>query len=205
MTNDSPADHWDQRYATDEYWYGKLPSDFLKAHVGTLPAGGRVLCLGEGEGRNAVFLAAQGFEVVAVDASAVGLAKAERLAQERRVHITTVRADLADYALGLDAWDGIVSIWCHLPPAPRARLHHNLASALRPGGAFLLEAYTPAQLALGTGGPKSIELLPTLATLRGELAGLDLELATEREREVYEGRGHGGRSAVVQVVARRPR
>lgn len=200
----SPADHWDQRYGTAEYWYGTLPNDFLREHAAALPRGGRVLCLGEGEGRNATYLAAQGFDVVAVDASAVGLAKAERLARDRGVRITTVHTDLADFGLGRDAWDGIVSIWCHLPQPLRARVHHDVTIALRPGGAFLLEAYTPAQLQFGTGGPKTVDLLPSLTELRTELAGLDFEVAVEREREVHEGRGHGGRSAVVQVLARRP-
>jgi SAM-dependent methyltransferase len=203
MTDPSAAGHFDQRYGTDEYWYGTLPNDFLKEHVAALPPGGRVLCLGEGEGRNAVFLAAQGFEVVALDASAVGLAKAERLAGERSVTITTLCTDLADFALGSDAWDGVVSIWCHLSPALRARVYRDVGRALRPGGAFLLEAYIPAQLELKTGGPRSVELLPTLAELRDELVGLEFELAIERERDVHEGRGHGGRSAVVQIIARR--
>ena len=205
MTDPSAAGHFDQRYGTDEYWYGTLPNDFLKEHVAALPPRGRVLCLGEGEGRNAVFLAAQGFEVVALDASAVGLAKAERLAGERSVAITTLCTDLADFALGSDAWDGIVSIWCHLAPALRTRVYRDAVPVLRPGGAFLLEAYTPAQLELKTGGPRSVELLPTLAALREELVGLEFELAIERERNVHEGRGHGGRSAVVQLIARRKR
>jgi SAM-dependent methyltransferase len=205
MTDPSAAGHFDQRYGTDEYWYGTLPNDFLKEHVAALPPRGRVLCLGEGEGRNAVFLAAQGFEVVALDASAVGLAKAERLAGERSVAITTLCTDLADFALGSDAWDGIVSIWCHLAPPLRTRVYRDAVLALRPGGAFLLEAYTPAQLDLKTGGPRSVELLPTLAALREELVGLEFEFAIERERDVHEGRGHGGRSAVVQLIARRKR
>ena len=203
MTESSPAGQWDQRYRTDEYWYGVLPNDFLREHVSALPPRGRVLCLAEGEGRNAVFLAAQGFEVVAVDASAVGLAKAESLAREQRVSITTVQADLTDYILGREAWDGIVSIWCHLPPALRARIHRDVGSALRIGGVFLLEAYTPAQLEFKTGGPPTAELMPTLAQLRAELAGLEFRFAIERERDVHEGRGHDGRSAVVQVIARR--
>ncbi len=204
MTDQSPADQWNQRYATEGYWYGTQPNDFLKEHVAALPPRGRVLCLAEGEGRNAVFLAAQGFEVVALDVSTVGLAKAERLARERRVSITTVQADLASYALGHDAWDAIVSIWCHLPPALRARVHRDAGPALRVGGVFLLEAYTPAQLAFKTGGPPTAELLPTLAALRSELSGLEFDLATERERDVHEGSGHDGRSAVVNIIARRP-
>ena len=203
MTDRSAASHWDQRYGTGDYFYGTLPNDFLKEHVAALPPGGRVLCLGEGEGRNAVFLAAEGFDVVALDASAVGLAKAERLARERHVSITTVRADLAEYALGRDAWDGIVSIWCHLPSVLRARVYHDVGPALKVGGAFLLEAYTPAQLEFRTGGPQSVDLLPTLAAVRAELGGLEFELAIEREREVHEGCGHRGRSAVVEIIARR--
>lgn len=203
MTEHSAASQWDQRYGTEGYWYGTQPNDFLKEHVAVLPPRGRVLCLAEGEGRNAVFLATQGFEVVAVDASAVGLAKAERLARERQVSITTVQADLSDYILAHDAWDAIVSIWCHLPPALRARVHANVRPALRAGGVFLLEAYTPAQLEFKTGGPPTAELMPTLAGLRTELSGLEFEVAIERERDVHEGRGHDGRSAVVQVIARR--
>jgi SAM-dependent methyltransferase len=195
--------HWNQRYGTPEYCYGTEPNDFLRERAVALPIRGRVLCLGEGEGRNAVFLASLGFEVVAVDASAVGLAKAERLAHERGVRITTVLADLADFDLGRDAWDGIVSIWCHMAQPLRSRVHHAVTRALKTGGAFLLEAYAPAQLALGTGGPKTIDLLASLAELRQDLAGIDLEVAVEREREVHEGRGHGGRSAVVQLVARK--
>ncbi len=200
-----PAGHWDQRYAAAEYWYGTQPNDFLMEQAGALPTRGRVLSLGEGEGRNAVFLAARGFEVVALDASAVGLAKAERLARERGARITTVRADLSDYVIEGGAWDGIVSIWCHLPPAVRARVNRDVTVALRPGGVFLLEAYTPAQLEFRTGGPKTIDLLPTLDALRAELTGLDFDVAVERERDVHEGRAHDGRSAVVQIVARRPR
>jgi len=204
MTDQSPAAQWDQRYGTEDYWYGTQPNDFLKEHVGALPPRGRVLCLAEGEGRNAVFLATHGFDVVAVDASAVGLAKAERLARERQVSISIVQADLSNYALGHDAWDAIVSIWCHLPPALRARVHRDVGPALRAGGVFLLEAYTPAQLEFKTGGPPTAELMPTLAGLRAELSGLEFGFAIERERDVHEGHGHDGRSAVVQVIARRP-
>jgi len=90
-----------------------------------------------------------------------------------------------------------------MAPPLRARVHHDVTRALRRGGAFVLEAYTPRQLELGTGGPKAAELLAPLAALVPELAGLDLEVAAERERDVHEGRGHGGRSAVVELVARR--
>lgn len=198
------ADHWNQRYADPGYWYGTQPNDFLREHAQALPPGGRVLSLGEGEGRNAAFLAALGFEVVALDASAVGLAKADRLVRDRGLQIASICIDIADFDFGRAAWDGILSIWCHLPAPLRTRVHRDIGVALRPGGALLLEAYTPAQLAFGTGGPKSLDLLAPLEALRCELTGLELEFARECERDVHEGRGHGGRSAVVQLVARRP-
>lgn len=194
---------WDERYGTTDYVYGTAPNGFLEAHAHLLPPG-EVLCLAEGEGRNAVFLARHGHLVTAVDASPVGLAKARALAARHGVEIETVCADLADYPLGVDRWVGIVSIFAHLPPALRRRVHAQVPAALRPGGLFLLEAYTPEQVALGTGGPKSPELMMDAATLAEELAGLEFLQLEELRREVIEGRGHTGQGAVVQVVARKP-
>jgi len=194
---------WDERYGAPGYFYGTAPNDFLLEHCGTIRAGGDVLCLAEGEGRNAVFLARQGFRVLAVDQSAVGLRKAEQLAAENGVRIDTVVADLAEFAVEPEHWDGIVSIWCHVPSALRRVLHRQVVAGLRSAGVFILEAYTPAQLDYGTGGPKDADLLPTLAELRDELAGLDFVYGEERERNVREGHGHSGPSAVVDVVARR--
>ncbi|MDI1247523.1 MAG: class I SAM-dependent methyltransferase [Lacunisphaera sp.] len=193
---------WDNRYATADFVFGTEPNDFLRACAGHIPAG-PVLCLGEGEGRNAVFLASRGYAVTAVDQSATGLAKARRLATERNLALATTVADLADYAIQPGTWAAIVSIFLHLPPELRARVYAQAVAGLQPGGVLLLEAYTPAQLAFGTGGPKEVTLLPTLAGLRGELAGLDLLIARECERDVIEGAGHSGRAAVVQVLARR--
>lgn len=195
---------WDERYDTHEYVYGTEPNDFLASVAGRIPAG-RVLSIGEGEGRNAVFLASLGYEVTAVDASAVGLHKVERLARERGLPVTTVHADLADFAIEPDAWDGIVSIFCHLPRALRLDVHRRVSQGLAPGGVFVVEAYTPRQLEFGTGGPKDPEMLVRLADLRDDLPGLSFELAREVDRPVAEGRFHDGMSAVVQVVARRPR
>lgn len=195
---------WDERYAEDDYVYGTEPNDFLRAAVANVPRG-RALCLAEGEGRNAVFLAQQGFDVLAVDRSAVGLQKAQRLAEDRGVQIETLVADLADYAIEPDSWDLIVSIFCHLPADVRRRLHAEVVAGLRPGGVFILEAYTPAQLEWGTGGPPTAELMMTREALTEELDGLEFEEAVERERDVIEGRFHTGRGAVVQVLAHKPR
>lgn len=194
--------NWNERYATNEYAYGTEPNDFLVEQARLIP-GGPVLCLAEGEGRNAVFLAGRGHAVTAVDGSATGLAKAQALATSRGVALTTHVADLADWRIEQGAWAGIVSIWCHLPPGLRRAVHVAVVQGLRPGGVFVLEAYTPAQLAFGTGGPREAQLLMTLGTLREELAGLEFVVAREVEREVHEGAFHNGRSAVVQLVARK--
>ena len=196
---------WDRRYAEPGFAYGTEPNDFLREQAERVfPAGGEVLSLAEGEGRNAVFLAQRGFRVTGVDASPVGLEKARKLAAERGVAIETVVADLDGFDLGVARWDGVVSIWCHTPPSLRARLHRAVVAALRPGGAFLLEAYTPAQLAHGTGGPKDVQLLMTADAVRAELAGLDLVHVEETVREIHEGAYHEGTSAVLQVLARKP-
>jgi SAM-dependent methyltransferase len=202
---DPPERHrsWDERYGAEEYVYGTEPNDFVVEVADRIPAG-RVLCLAEGEGRNAVYLASLGFDVTAVDASSVGLGKARRLAAERGVALETVHADLADFTIEPEAWHGIVSIWAHLPRPLRTRLYGQAARGLVPGGAFVLMAYTPAQLEYGTGGPPVADLLVALASVREDAPGLDFEIARELIREVHEGRRHDGLSAVVQVLARRP-
>lgn len=159
---------WDERYSQAEYVYGKNPNDFLVAVVEQIPQG-RVLCLAEGEGRNAVYLAQQGCQVTAVDASAVGLEKARKLAAERSVEIETIVADLSDFSIQPNAWDAIVSIFCHLPPIVRAKVHRQVVAGLRPRGVFVLEAYTPRQLDFKTGGPPQADLMMTLATLTASI------------------------------------
>lgn len=190
---------WDERYGRPEYVYGTEPNDFLRAEAGRIPKG-RVLCLAEGEGRNAVYLAGLGHEVTAVDLSIEGLKKAERLARERGVALTVEQADLAMYVPTPAAYEGIVTIFGHLPAPVRKRLYGMIAASLVPGGVFILEVYRPEQLAFGTGGPKDPTMLPTLALLREELVGLEFVVANEVEREIHEGIFHGGQSATVQVV-----
>jgi SAM-dependent methyltransferase len=191
---------WDERYAEPGFAYGTRPNDFLAEVIDRLPAG-RALCLAEGQGRNAVFLAERGFDVEAIDQSPVGLARANELAAERGVQITTRAQDLAQLQLEFGSWDVIVSIFAHVPPPIRRHVHQQVRGALKPGGAFVLEAYTPDQVGRGTGGPPVAELTMTTAGLAEELAGLRFDHAVELERDVVEGRYHTGRAAVVQVLA----
>lgn len=198
---------WDQRFSASTFAYGTEPNSFLVEQLDRLrgvaegsTSRPKVLELAGGEGRNGVWLAQQGFDVTIVDGSRVGLEKAQRLAQERGVAVETVHGDLGELEIEAGAWDVIVSIWAHLPRGLRASLHRQVVPGLRRGGFFILEAYTPAQLAFGSGGPKDPELLMTLEAVQSELFGLDWLIGRETEREVHEGQYHQGLSAVVQVV-----
>ncbi len=195
---------WDQRYAEDEYVYGTLPNDFLVNAAKELKPDSRILCLAEGEGRNAVFLAEQGHHVTAVDASSVGLEKARKLAQQRGVTIETVVTDLAEFCITPESWDAIIAIFCHLPPPLRKKVFASAVTALKPGGLFILEGYTPKQLELKTGGPPVAELMLSQAILEEELHGLTFFHLKELVRPIHEGKLHHGSGAVVQLMARRP-
>lgn len=197
---------WNERYSETEYVFGTEPNDFLRDEFRKIASGGRVLCLAEGEGRNAVFLAEQGYQVTAMDMSEVGLNKALQLAQDRGVDITVQVADLADYEFGEAQWDGIVSIWAHLPKAVRQHVYAQIAPALKPNGIFIVEAYTAQQLTMdAVGGPPATqqERFGSLAVLRTELAQLEEISGIEKQRIISEGKRHQGLSAVVQFVAKK--
>jgi len=192
---------WDDRYSKDEFYYGREPNDFLREHCSEIASGGRVLCLAEGEGRNAVFLAKQGYQVTAVDGSMKGLEKLAMFAKSQGVSVETVHADLNDFSLGIKKWDGIVSIWCHLPPALRKKVHSESVIALKPKGVFLLEAYRPEQLSFKTGGPPTADMMTQLSELLEQFGEMEMKIARETVREIHEGAGHEGMSAVVQFLA----
>jgi SAM-dependent methyltransferase len=198
---------WDERYSEQGFAYGVEPNDFLEAILPTLnlPKDASCLFLAEGEGRNAVWAAEQGFQVVAVDSSKVGLEKAQTLARERGVSIQTEVADLGDYDLDVAKWDCIVGIFCHLPPMIRQRVLAAIPEALKPGGVFVLEGYTPQQLEYKTGGPHASDLMYTSEILKTALEGkLEIDRNEELMREVVEGKYHNGLAAVVQCIARKP-
>ncbi len=194
---------WDERYGESEWAYGTQANDWLVELAEQIPSG-PVLCLAEGQGRNAVFLAQRGHAVTAVDQSAVGLARARELAASRKVSIETVQADLRDYPLPASHFAAIVSIWAHMPSEVRVPLHARCFEALRPGGLFILEAYTPEQLERDTGGPKNDDFLLTRARLERELPGLEVLRCETKLRMVSEGKYHQGESAVVQYLGRKP-
>lgn len=194
---------WDERYSTQEYVYGKLPNDFLLERYHSFRPGGAVLCLAEGEGRNAVFLAKKGFRVTGMDSSKVGKEKALELAKEHSVEIEYEVADLEKADLGEKKWDAIVSIFAHMPQSWRKDLHQRIFKALKPGGVLLLEGYSKEQLALGTGGPKDESLLYEMEEFENDLEEMNFEILVKTEREIQEGRFHSGRSSTIQLLARK--
>ncbi len=192
---------WDQRYAGDEFVYGTEPNTFLAEHAKLLA--GPVLSLAEGEGRNGVFLASLGLDVMGVDGSEVGLAKAHKLAAARGVIIRTLVADLAAYEPPANTFGAVISIFAHLPSALRKQLYPLVERALKPGGIVLLEAYAQAQITRDTGGPKDPDLLMTSADLERSFPRCEVILSREIEREVVEGKFHSGLASVVQFIARK--
>jgi 2-polyprenyl-3-methyl-5-hydroxy-6-metoxy-1,4-benzoquinol methylase len=195
---------WDQQFAGSDFRYGTAPNAFLSQQAQGLHAGARVLVPGDGEGRNSVWLAQQGHQVLAMDASAVGLDKARKLAAERGVVIGTVLADLSDWQPEEGAFDLVVLTFVHLPPALRTVAHRRLALALRPGGVMLLEAFHPRQLGLPSGGPRQADMLYTLADLQGDFGDLlAQEWGEEAEVALDEGPGHQGMAQVTRYLGRR--
>ena len=194
---------WDERYSGEQLVYGEAPNGFLASVTGRFPSSGRALDIGAGEGRNALFLAACGLDVLAVDQSSVGMRKAERLARERGLGLRTQAVDLSDFDAEPESFDVVSSIFVHLPAALRSAVHQRIRSWLRPGGVFVLEAYAPDQLTRGTGGPKDPALLAPLEVIVGELEGLRIEHQSALVRDVTEGQFHTGEASVVQVLARK--
>lgn len=195
---------WNARYAAEGFAYGTAPNDFLVAHASRLRPASRVLAIGDGEGRNSVWLAQQGHRVTALDVSDTGMAKAQALAQQAGVALQTVVADVTQYDVGAQCWDAVVSIFLHLPASARRRLHRRCIDALVPGGLFVYEAYGPEQLGRGTGGPPEPQLLHPLDAVVEDFAGCVIEHRASLVRRVTEGRLHQGDGAVVQLIARRP-
>ena len=196
----SQQNKWNERFSKEGYAYGGEANEFLKNTINLLPKG-RILCLGEGEGRNALFLAMAGYNVTAVDISEVGLQKTRKRAEEKNVTIQTIQADLTEFDLGNEEWQGIVSIYCHLHKKDRITLHRQCVKALSKNGVFIMESYSTNQLKYETGGPKILDLLLDLKEVNDELNDLEFKIAREREREIIEGDYHTGMGSVIQIAA----
>lgn len=196
---------WNQKFGNEEYLYGTSPNAFVKECVPELlDAGKTIVCLGEGEGRNAVWLASQGYLVTAVEQSDAGIAKIERLASERNVQIETVLSSIEDFVPSR-TFDAVVLTYIHALPGDREAIHAKAVQILNSGGRVFLEGYTPEQRLLGrtSGGPQAIEMLFTREMLAQDFQVLDIEYLEAIETELAEGQGHHGLANVVRLIARK--
>jgi SAM-dependent methyltransferase len=195
------VDFWNARYEDEAYAYGTTPNVYFRRQLDQLPPG-RLLLLAEGEGRNAVYAARQGWQVTAVDFSDEARAKAQRLAVAQGVHLDYQVADLTSLSWQQPgAYDAIGLIYVHLPPPARLAVHAAAARSLAPGGHLILEAFSPRQLGLPSGGPKSAELLYEPAELAQDFAGLQLLENQELGVVLREGTFHAGPAQVVRLLA----
>ncbi|WP_231627720.1 MULTISPECIES: class I SAM-dependent methyltransferase [unclassified Novosphingobium] len=199
------ASHWNGRFAGKDYLFGTEPNVFLTQQAARLPAMGNVLCVADGEGRNGVWLAAQGHHVTSIDIAEAGLAKARKLAQERGVSLGLQQADLAAWDWPEDGFDAVVAIFIQFAdPALRARIFAGMQRATRPGGLILLQGYRPEQIAYDTGGPSLPDNLYNEDMLREAFAGWDIKHLAVHDSVIEEGPGHSGMSALIDLVARKP-
>jgi cyclopropane fatty-acyl-phospholipid synthase-like methyltransferase len=193
---------WDERYSIDDYLFGTEPTAFLVSHAHLLQPGSRALVVADGEGRNSVFLAQQGVEVVAMDASAVGVAKARKLAEERGVAVDFRIADIMTWEWTPGAYDLVVAIFIQfLAPQQQPAVFAGMQRTLRPGGRLLLHGYRPEQVALGTGGPPDPAHMYTEELLREAFGAMEIERLESYDAEIEEGTGHRGPSALIDLVA----
>jgi hypothetical protein len=196
-------DKWDERYGVDEYVYGKEPNLFLKQNYKAIPEG-NVLCLADGEGRNGVWLAKQGYIVTSIDFSPKAIEKINRLAQGNNVSIKTICADLLNYNFGENRYEGVVSIFAHFKVKEMNKLHHKYFNALKPNGVFMMEVFAKEQLPLQTGGPKDISLLYDTPDIQDSFPNGKIELLKKDVVYLHEGDMHDGKAVVVRAIIRKP-
>jgi len=197
---------WDRRFSeADGLLFGAEPNAWLAEHHGLLPAGGRVLCVADGESRNGVFLASAGFQVTAFDISSVAVDKARALAAERGVQLELFVADIESWHFEPDAFDAVVAIFIQFAgPDLRARLFEGFQRTIRPGGVLLIEGYGERQLRYRTGGPGVPENLYRMRPLLDAFPGWEILASRDADIVLSEGNAHSGISHSVAAVLRKP-
>ncbi|HET7254971.1 MAG TPA: class I SAM-dependent methyltransferase [Xanthobacteraceae bacterium] len=200
----SEYERWEDRYRVPDYVFGTEPNYFLVSCKALLPRSGKALAVADGEGRNGIWLAEQGLEVLSLDFSPSAQEKARALAKQRGVTLTIAQADVHTWDYPEAAFDVVVEIFTQFStPAERAKKWAGMRKALKRGGLLIIQGYTPKQLQYGTGGPKQVENLYTRAMLEEAFRDFRDMKIVEEEIEIYEGTSHGGMSAVINLTARK--
>lgn len=198
MTND----FWNTRYVADEYAYGEDPNVFVKAFL-DLHEPGKALFPAEGEGRNAVYAAAKGWEVEAFDYSQEAMDKAFKLSKKVDVSLDYKVAGLQSYPFKTDHYNAVFLCYSHFPPKDRKYLHQKSVKALQTGGHIVLEAFSKDQLQYNSGGPKKIEMLYSLEELKSDFEGLEFEWFNKEKILLQEGVYHKGEASVIRLIGRK--
>ena len=191
---------WDQRYNTNEYFYGKEPNAFFTSELKKLKPG-LILLPAEGEGRNAVYAASLGWKVHAFDSSKVAKEKALSLAAERKVNILYSITDIQNFDAGDYKYDAIGFIYSHFPLEMRNDFFNLVQKSLAPGGKIILEGFHKKQINLNTGGPKNLSMLFSVEELGETFSDLHIEKLTNETIELDEADGHIGEAEAVRMVA----
>ncbi len=198
---------WNQRYSQDEYAYGKEPNAFFKNELDKLQPG-KLFLAAEGEGRNAVYAAQKGWEVVCYDFSEEAQKKALKLAKEKGVSIDYRLGSLADINFDKPEFDAIGIVFVQLPEVIRRQNFQKMCSFLKSGGTMILEAFSKSHIVdqrenPAVGGPKNIDQLYELDSIKKDFENFDIELAAEVQTNLEEGIYHRGKSSVVRFVGRK--
>jgi SAM-dependent methyltransferase len=200
----SDSQAWDARYDAQPWMFGQAPNRYLESLSPRLPAQGRALALGDGEGRNGLWLARRGLAVTAVDWSATGMARAAARATAEGIPLRTETADLTCWPWPEAGFDLIAWIFLHLPPEDRAIVVAGALRALAPGGWLVLECFSPAQQGRRSGGPRDPALLWTRELAESAFASLDMLECLEGSVHLDEGPKHQGPAEVVRGMWRKP-
>lgn len=192
---------WNQRYSGKDYIYGTAPNTFFKECIDQLTPGS-MLVPAEGEGRNAVYAALNGWNVFALDFSESAKEKALMLAKENRIEIMYDVADLTNWDQPVQV-DCIALIFAHLKPEVRKQVHRKLITKLRSGGKLVMESFSKEQLQYSSGGPKDIHMLYDRQMLMDDFNEIGIELLEERVIELSEGNYHVGPASVIRMIAKK--
>ena len=202
--SNSEYERWEKRFSVQDYVFGTEPNAFLKSQALVLPQSGSALAVADGEGRNGVWLAERGLDVLSIDWSPTALAKAQALAGRRGVTLRTVQTDVVRWQWPVSQFDVVVAIFIQfLTPDERRQVFARMRDALKPGGLLLIEGYRPEQLNYKTGGPSLVENLYTRALLEREFCSLSELRIIEHDSMTSEGTGHVGMSALIDLVGRK--
>lgn len=193
---------WDERFDTKEYVYGKHPNSFFQWFIDHTPKKGTILLPADGEGRNSIYAALKGWDVTAFDFSSEARRKAMDLAAEYNTELHYIISSIEDFHTD-KKFDAIALVYLHLPSKNRRKMHHKLLNYLKPGGYFVIEAFSKKQIDYNTGGPRNMDMLYDGQEIAEDLNVLELIHYKEKLKDVSEGYFHSGKAEVIQLVGRK--